>query len=205
MTQDLIPATDPAEISGSLPFPFTQQTYCRYEPIHQRIDEARVLVVDNLLRDERDVSSVARHEWGVMLGVQMRRERLIAGMAIENILNNISRLVKRPATEVAHLSEVAEAAKRFQPDAIVLSGTLRDFDYYQQSILDEFGKFIRTTKTPVLAICGGHQLVGLSFGARVVTLDKLEQHEQREQRPQEYQYRFVRITEPGDPIFENIN
>ena len=205
MTQDLIPATDPAEISGSLPFPFTQQTYCRYEPIHQRIDEARVLVVDNLLRDERDVSSVARHEWGVMLGVQMRRERLIAGMAIENILNNISRLVKRPATEVAHLSEVAEAAKRFQPDAIVLSGTLRDFDYYQQSILDEFGKFIQTTKTPVLAICGGHQLVGLSFGARVITLDKLEQHEQREQRPQEYQYRFVRITEPGDPIFENIN
>ena len=205
MTQDLIPATDPAEISGSLPFPFTQQNYCRYEPIHQRIDEARVLVVDNLLRDERDVSPVARQELGVMLGAQMRRERLIAGMAIENILNNISRLVKRPTTEVAHLSEVAEAAKSFQPDAIVLSGTLRDFDYYQQSILDEFGKFIRTTKTPVLAICGGHQLVGLSFGARVVTLDKLEQHEQREQRPQEYQYRFVRITEPGDPIFENIN
>jgi hypothetical protein len=30
-----------------------------------------------------------------------------------------------------------------------------------------------------VAICGGHQLVGLSFGARVITLDKLEQHEQR--------------------------
>ena len=135
----------------------------------------------------------------------MRRERLIAGMAIENILNNVSRLVKRPTTAVAHLSEVTEAAKSFQPDAIVLSGTLRDFDYYQQSILDEFGEFIRTTKTPVLAICGGHQLVGLSFGARVITLDKLEQHEQREQRPQEYQYRFVRITAPEDPIFQNIN
>jgi GMP synthase-like glutamine amidotransferase len=205
MSQDLTPATDPAEISGSLPFPFTQQTYCRYEPIHQRIDEARVLVVDNLLRDERDLSAVARQEWGRMLGAQMRRERLIAGMAMENILSNVSRLVKRPTTEVVHLSEVAAAAKRFQPDAIVLSGTLRDFDYYQQSILDRFGDFIRMTKTPVLAICGGHQLVGLSFGARVVTLDKLEQHEQREQRPQEYQYRFVRITEPGDPIFQNIN
>ena len=205
MTQDLIPATDPAEIAASLPFPYTQQTYCRYEPVEQRIDEARVLVVDNLLRDERDLSAVAREEWGVMLGAEMRRERLIAGMAMENILNNISRLVKRPATEVAHLSEVAEAAQQFKPDAIVLSGTLRDFDYYQQSILDDFGKFIRTTKTPVLAICGGHQLVGLSFGARVITLDKLEQHEQREQRTHEYQYRFVRITEPGDPIFQNIN
>jgi GMP synthase (glutamine-hydrolysing) len=205
MTQDFTPATDPAEISGSLPFPFTQQTYCRYEPIHQRIDEARVLVVDNLLRDEGDLSAVARREWGGMLAAQIRRERLIAGMAIENIVNNISRLVKRPTTEIAHLSEVAEAATRFEPDAIVLSGTLRDFDYYQQSMLDEFGNFIRATKIPVLAICGGHQLVGLSFGARVITLDKLEQHEQREQRPQEYQYRFVRITEPNDPIFENIN
>ncbi|HEY6660658.1 MAG TPA: hypothetical protein VI031_05940, partial [Pyrinomonadaceae bacterium] len=119
----MTPTIDPAEIAGSLPFPYTQQTYCRYEPVEQSIDEARVLVVDNLLRDERDLSAVARQEWGQLLGAQMRRERLIAGMAIENIRNNISRLVKRPTTEVAHLSEVAEAASRFEPDAIVLSGT----------------------------------------------------------------------------------
>jgi hypothetical protein len=149
MTQELTPTSDPIEIVGALPFPFAQQTYCRYEPVEQRIGEARVLVVDNLLRDERDISAVARQEWGVMLGAEMRRERLIAGMAMENILNNISRLVKRPTTEVAHLSEVAEAAKRFNPDAIVLSGTLRDFDFYQQSIIDHFGKFIRTWRSPV--------------------------------------------------------
>jgi GMP synthase-like glutamine amidotransferase len=199
MTQDLTTPTT------TLPFPFNQQTFCRYEPISQSIDEARVLVIDNLLRDERDLSPVARAEWGDTLVAEMRRERLIAGMAVENILNNISRLVKRPTTEVAHLSETAEAAKTFAPEAIVLSGTLRDFDYYQQSILDDFGHFIRETQIPVLAICGGHQLVGLSFGARVVTLDKLEQHEQRLERPHEYQYRFVRITEPEDPIFKNIN
>jgi GMP synthase-like glutamine amidotransferase len=199
MTQELNTPTT------SLPFPFNQQNFCRYEPVSQSIDEARVLVIDNLLRDERDLSSVARAEWGETLAAEMRRERLIAGMAVENILNNISRLVKNPTTEVAHLSEVATAAKSFAPDAIVLSGTLRDFDYYQPSILDDFGQFIRATKTPVLAICGGHQLVGLSFGARVITLDKLEQHEQRLARPQEYQYRFIRITEPDDPIFKNIN
>jgi len=199
MTQNLNTPTT------SLPFPFNQQNFCRYEPVSQSIDEARVLVIDNLLRDERDLSSVARAEWGETLAAEMRRERLIAGMAVENILNNISRLVKSPTTEVAHLSEAATAAKSFAPDAIVLSGTLRDFDYYDQSILDEFGQFIRKTKTPVLAICGGHQLVGLSFGARVITLDKLEQHEQRISRPQEYQYRFIRITEPDDPIFKNIN
>jgi GMP synthase (glutamine-hydrolysing) len=198
MTQELTPTT-------SLPFPFNQQNFCRYEPVSQSIDEARVLVIDNLLRDDRDLSAVARAEWGETLAFEMRRERLIAGMAVENIQNNISRLVKRPTTHVAHLSEVAEAAKEFAPEAIVLSGTLRDFDYYEPSILEHFGRFIRDTKTPVLAICGGHQLVGLSFGARVVTLDKLEQHEQRSARPQEYQYRFIRITEPTDPIFKNIN
>jgi GMP synthase-like glutamine amidotransferase len=192
MSQDLIP------------FPFTQQTFCRYEPVAQRIDEGRVLVVDSLLRDDGDLSDIARRDLGQLLAAQMRRERLIAGMAIENILNNVSRLVKDPTSEVAHVSEVAEVAARFKPDAIVMSGTLRDFDYYHDSILASFSRFIRETKIPVLAICGGHQLVGLSFGARVITLDKLEQHEQRIDRPQEYQYRFVRITEPDDPIFENI-
>ncbi len=192
MSQDLIP------------FPFTQQTFCRYEPVAQSIAAARILVVDSLLRDEGDLSDVARTDWGQMLAAQMRRERLIASMAVENILNNIARLVNEPTTEVAHVSEVAEAAARFKPDAIVVSGTLRDFDYYQESILASFSRFIRQTKIPVLAICGGHQLVGLSFGARVITLDKLEQHEQRVDRPQEYQYRFVRIMEPDDPIFENI-
>jgi GMP synthase (glutamine-hydrolysing) len=203
MSQDLTPVIEPAEVPGSLPFPYNQP-FCRYEPVEQSIDAARVLVVDNLLRDERDLSAVARLEWGRTLAAELRRERLIAGMAVDNILNNISRLVKDAATQVVHVSEVAETAKEFQPDAIVLSGTLRDFDYYQQSIIDEFGSFIRQTKIPVLAICGGHQLVGLSFGARVVTLEKLEQHEQRIGRLQEYQYRFVRITDPTDPIFENI-
>ena len=202
MNPDLTPET--VEIPNSLPFPFNQQNYCRYEPVEQRIEQARVLVIDNLLRDERDLSPVARQDWGAMLAAHLRRERHIAGMAMENIVDNISRLVKRPTTEVAHLSEVAEAAARFKPNAIVLSGTLRDFDYYQQSIIEDFGQFIRATKIPVLAICGGHQLVGLSFGARVLTLDKLEQHEQREDRRQEYQYRFIRITEPDDPIFKNI-
>lgn len=207
MSQELLeitPITEHAEFSASLPFPFNQQTFCRYEPVEQRIEKARVLVIDNLLRDERDLSEVARTEWGPALVAELKRERLIAGMAVENILANIARLVKEPETRVAHVSEIAAATAEFAPDAIVLSGTLRDFDYYQQSILDDFSGFIRETKIPVLAICGGHQLVGLSFGARVVTLANLEQHEQRAGRPQEYQYRYVRITAPDDPIFTNI-
>ncbi len=194
----------PVEAGAALPFPFNQHTFCRYEPIEKRVEEARVLVVDNLLRDEGDLSEVARSEWGNEAPIEIRRERKIARMAIENILGNIERLVKRPVTEVTHLASVASAADQFRPDAIVLSGTLRDFDYYNPEVIEAFGEFIRTTKVPVLAICGGHQLVGLSFGARVITLDHREQHEQRLNRPLEYQYRFIRITDPRDAIFKGM-
>jgi len=182
----------------------SQHPFCRYEPIQKRIEAIRVLIIDDLLRDERDLSDVARKEWGKTAAVQLRRERQISAMAIENIVNNVKRLVKDPTTEVAHLSNVARAAEAFKPDAIVLSGTLRDFDYYDEKILNGFTDFIKDTRIPVLAICGGHQLVGMSFGARVVTLDKLEQHEQRDNRPVEYQYRFIRITALKDPIFHDL-
>jgi GMP synthase (glutamine-hydrolysing) len=207
MTQELPLTTNETgltEAESSLPFPF-RHTFCRYEPIEKRIETVRVLVGDSLLRGERDLSAVAREEWAGTAEAQLKRERQIAGMAVENICNNVERLVKNPATQVVHISELQAAEAEFRPDAIVLSGTLRDFDFYRPEILDTFARFICNTKTPVLAICGGHQLVGLSFGARVVTLDNLEQHEQREERPQEYQYRFIRITEPSDPIFGGIS
>jgi len=194
-----------AETVTALPFPHNQQTFCRYEPIEKQIDKVRVLVVDCLLRDEDDLSDVARSEWGNAASVEIKRERRIAKMALENIESNLERLVKEPSTQVTPLASIAVSAAKFKPDAIVLSGTLRDFDYYNPAVLDTFAEFIRPNKIPVLAICGGHQLVGLSFGARVMTLDRLEQHEQRHDRPLEYQYRFIRITEPRDPIFRGIN
>ncbi len=194
-----------SDTNEPLPFPFNQRTFCRYEPIEKRIEQARVLVVDNLLRDERDISDLARSFWGESTALELKKERKIASMAIENILNNIDRLVREPVTEVAHLEDLKSVADQFQPDAIVLSGTLRDFDFYNPELLQDFRHFIQATTIPVLAICGGHQLVGMSFDARVVTLDGLEQHDQRESRPHEYQYRFIRITNSDDPIFQGID
>jgi GMP synthase (glutamine-hydrolysing) len=201
----LMNETQAAEMSEPVRFAFNQRAFCRYEPIEKRIAEVRVLVVDDLLRDERDISDVARSEWGKTATAQLRREREISGMAMENIVNNLQRLVQRPTSKVIHISELSRVSEEFKPEAIVLSGTLRDFDYYDPKLLEDFAVFIRQTNIPVLAICGGHQLVGLSFGARVVTLDKHEQHEQRENRQVEYQYRFVRITELNDPIFRSIS
>jgi GMP synthase-like glutamine amidotransferase len=195
----------PIDKPEPLPFPFNQRAFCRYEPIEKRIETARILIIDDLLRDERDISGVAVKEWGKHLKTNLQYERKIAGLALDNIRNNVLRLVREPEIKVAHFSEIAEAEREFRPDAIVLSGTLRDFDYYNPAHLEKFGEFMRSTRSAVLGICGGHQLVGLSFGAHVQTLDHHEQHEHREGRPFEYQYRFIKITDPEDPIFDGIN
>ncbi|HEY0407301.1 MAG TPA: gamma-glutamyl-gamma-aminobutyrate hydrolase family protein [Pyrinomonadaceae bacterium] len=205
-TEDmLLNETTPHDAPEPLPFPFNQRTFCRYEPIEKKIPDARVLVIDNLLRDEGDVSALARAEWGRKLQQHLQRERYLSGLACANILNNVRQLVQHPEIRVAHVSETAAAAASFQPHAIVLSGTLSDFDYYNPQHLEGFAAFIRATQIPVLGICGGHQLVGLSFGAKIVTLDDLEQHERRADRVVEYQYRFIRITAPDDPIFRGIS
>lgn len=188
--------------SETLPFPFNNRPFCRYEPIEKRIVHAKVLIVNDLLRYEDDISDLARAEWNGTKETKLRFERKISGMACDNIAKNVLRLVQNPKTLTVHLSEVGEAAKQFKPDAIVMSGTLSDFDYYNPAHLEKFQKFITETKIPVLAICGAHQLVGMSFGCKLTTLDHLAPSEKRTERTVEYQYRFIKITDRTDPIFD---
>lgn len=187
-----------------LPFPFNKNAFCRYEPIEKKIEHAKVLIVNDLLRYENDLSDLARAEWNGTAESKLRFERKISGMACDNIAKNVLRLVKQPKTLTVHLSEVAEAAAQFVPDAIVMSGTLSDFDYYNPRQLEKFAEFITQTKIPVLAICGAHQLVGISFGTKLKTLDNLDPAEKRANRMVEYQYRFVKITDETDPIFAGV-
>ena len=200
-----ITAGTPLDQPEPLPFPFSQRTFCRYEPIEKRIEAVRVLIVDDLLREESDISETARTEWGANVAANLARERHIASLALDNIINNVTRLVREPEMKVAHVSEIADTAAVYRPQAIVLSGTLSDFDYYHPALIENFGRFVRSTRIPVLGICGGHQLIGLGFGARAVTLDNHEPAERRRERPFEYQYRFIRITEPDDPVFLGIH
>jgi GMP synthase (glutamine-hydrolysing) len=198
---DAVPTAEDTEV---LPFPYKRNTFCHYEPIEKKIDHAKVLIVNDLLRYESDLSDLARREWNDTASSKLEFERKISGLACNNIAQNVIRLVRNPKTMTVHLSEIAEAAEMFRPDAIVMSGTYADFDYYNPAHIESFSRFIKTTTIPVLAICGAHQLVGMSFGAPLKTLDDLELSAKRTDRVVEYQYRFVKIVDNSDPIFEGI-
>ena len=193
-----------AEVQEELPFPYNNRTFCRYEPIEKKIEHARVLIVNTLLRYESDMSDLARTEWNGTADARLKFENKVSGMACNNIAQNVIRLVRQPKTLTVHLSELTEAAHDFAPDAIVMSGTYSDFDHYNPVHLSKFATFIRATKIPVLAICGSHQLVGQSFGARLLTLDEKDPSEKRTDRVVEYQYKLVKIVDTSDPIFEGI-
>lgn len=191
-------------VQEELPFPYNKRTFCRYEPIEKRIKHARVLIVNTLLRYESDVSDLAREEWADSLQSKLKFEVWVSSMACNNIAQNVIRLVQQPKTLTVHLSELTEAVRDFRPDAIVMSGTFSDFDYYNPDHLAKFAEFVKTCKVPILAICGSHQLVASSFGSHLMTLDDLELSEKRSNRLVEYQYRFVKIVDKNDPIFEGI-
>ena len=194
---DAVPKTE----AEKLPFPYNKQAFCRYEPIEKSIEHVKVLIVNDLLRYESDLSPLAHAEWDGTKKNKLEFERKISSMACDNIAKNVLRLVRNPKTLTVHLSEVAEAAHQFEPDAIVMSGTYSDFDYYNPEHLEKFRQFIHTTKIPVLAICGAHQLVGAAFDAKLITLDDLDLSDKRTDRLVEYQYRFIKIVDKADPIF----
>jgi len=196
--------TKETEQSKILSFPHFKQDFCYYEPIEKTIPYAKVLIVNDCLRYKTDLSELAHTEWNGSTDTKLRFENKISAMACDNIANNVIRLVQHPVTLTVHLSEVAEAAEQFNPDAIVMSGTLTDFDYYNPAHLEKFAKFVKTTKIPILAICGAHQLVGVAFGAKLKTLDNLDPSEKRANRVVEYQYRFIKILDDDDPIFDGI-
>jgi GMP synthase (glutamine-hydrolysing) len=185
----------------NLPFPYNKSTYCLYEPIEKTIAHAKVLIVNDLLRYESDISDLARKDWNGSTKAKLEFERKVSSMACNNIARNVLRLVRNPKTMTVHLSEVADAVEKFRPDAIVMSGTFADFDYYNPEHIASISKFLRETRVPVLAICGAHQLVGAAFGAKLKTLDDLELSKKRSDRLVEYQYRFVKIVDKDDPIF----
>ncbi len=182
------------------------KSYCSYEAIIPRIKSVRVITVDSLVGEESHYSKIAQSAPDFNAAKWLKLERRIAGLALGNIESNIERLVVNPVIKRVHFSALNEdLVNEFGAEAIVLSGTLRDFDFYESSLFEKFNDFILKTNIPVLAICGGHQMVGQAFGSSIVTLDEKQPSERRADRIIEYQYRFVTITDDDDPIFEGIS
>ena len=182
------------------------KNFCFYEPIVPEIRTIRVLTIDSLVKTPEQYSAVARSAPDFDGEKWCKLERKIAGLALGNIESNIERLVVNPTIQRVHFTDLNhQRTQDFNAEAIVLSGTLRDFDFYKAHLFETFNEFVRTTSVPILAICGGHQMVGQAYGANVVTLDEKLPSERRVNRQVEYQYRFVTITDEADPIFANIN
>ena len=182
------------------------KNHCLYEPIVPRIKAIRVITVDSLVGAEEHYSDVARNAPGFDGEKWLKLERKIAGLALGNIESNIHQLVLEPTIKRVHFTELSEELlNEFQAEAIILSGTLRDFDFYEEKLFTQFNNFIRNTSVPVLGICGGHQMIGQAFGATIVTLDDKLPSENRSGRHVEYQYRFVTITDCADPIFQGLS
>ena len=91
-------AVTKATESEKLPFPYNKSTFCRYEPIEKKIEHAKVLIVNDLLRYDSDISDLARKDWNGTAKAKLEFERKVSGMACNNIAKNVLRLVQNPKT-----------------------------------------------------------------------------------------------------------
>src|SRR5207237_4996086 len=120
-------------------------------------------IVNEILQYETNLKKTAKKELNGGTATRLRFENKVSRMACNNIAQNVIRLVQNPRTLTVHLSEIAEAAASYRPDAIVMSGTFSDFDYYNPEHIEKATKFLKSKKIHVLAICGTHQLVDVFF------------------------------------------
>lgn len=113
--------------------------------------------------------------------------------------------------QVRHYSQVSVAeVKALNPQAAVLSGCGTPWEQFIKCDFSKEFELIRSGLLPILGICGGHQIIGMAYGAKVTPLRRLKPGEKDNHvgTPSEgYFYEMgylpVKIIKE-DPIFEGM-
>ncbi len=110
-------------------------------------------------------------------------------------------------TIVVHATEVeGEDLDRPQIKAILIGGRSKSLP---REVDERFYQLIRETRIPILGICGGCQLIGRAYGAKVVRMRKLRPDEQ-DPNPKyhpgwfkEWGFTEIQVLKP-DPLFGGL-
>lgn len=68
-----------------------------------------------------------------------------------------------------------ERARELNPTHIILSGQNESWEMYADELTQELKRLILEAKQPMLGICGGHQMIGLTYGSKIRIMKRLEE------------------------------
>src|SRR5262249_36507034 len=146
------------------------------------------------------------------LGPSMLSERPEATERKADLLTRKARF-ERLSGELCLLSHFTQVDRslldRLGVRAVVISGHYTVIDDYDPRDLAPLVEIIRETSVPLLGLCGGHQLIGLAFGAQAAPIGPLAPGED-DPKPdlapgmrKEWGPCRVRIT-AQDPLFDGL-
>lgn len=116
-----------------------------------------ILLVDIEKRKDTSRKNVLKKRQGM---IRTLREIMGKTIEVENYINVNS-----------------DYLEKLDPDGIILSGNSTPWDSYNRKSLEKFYLVLRKWDKPLLGICGGHQLLGMAFGARVYHMRKAREGE----------------------------
>ncbi len=125
----------------------------------------------------------------------------------DSLKEKIEGVVPNAAVYILHYEKVTrETIDAFGPIAIILGGQGTPWTCYPRQKLERICALIRRLNLPLLGICGGHQLIAISYGASaspVLVLDKSKHGYDGSWR--ENGFTRVKIIDTGDPVFAGMN